>query len=133
MKYIQYKVNIQPATEDIIRVFNASGIIRPTQDVARIERMFAHANLVVSAWHDDTLVGVARGLTDHSYCCYLSDLAVDKAYQRQSIGDAMLQEVRQALGPEVSLILLSAPGAMNYYPKVGFTHADNAFVIKRER
>lgn len=133
MKYIQYKVNIQPATEDIIRVFNASGIIRPTQDVARIERMFAHANLVVSAWHDDDLVGVARGLTDHSYCCYLSDLAVDKAYQRQSIGDAMLQEVRQALGPEVSLILLSAPGAMNYYPKVGFTHADNAFVIKRAR
>jgi len=95
--------------------------------------MFANANLTISAWHDGSLVGVARGLTDHCYCCYLSDLAVDKAYQKQGIGDALLKQARQALGPEVSLILLSAPGAMDYYPKVGFTAADNAFVIKRER
>jgi len=60
-------------------------------------------------------------------------LAVDKAYQRQGIGDALLAQVRQAIGPEVSLILLSAPGAMGYYPKVGFTAANNAFIIQRER
>jgi ribosomal protein S18 acetylase RimI-like enzyme len=58
---------------------------------------------------------------------------VDKAYQRRGIGDALLTQVRQALGPEVSLILLSAPTAMGYYPKVGFTAADNAFIIKREQ
>jgi GNAT superfamily N-acetyltransferase len=95
--------------------------------------MFAHANLVVSAWHEGALVGVARGLTDHSYCCYLSDLAVDQAYQRQGIGGALLEQVRQLLGPEVSLILLSAPEAMDYYPKMAFVHANNAFLIKRVR
>lgn len=133
MKSIQYQINTPLGADEVIRVFNASGITRPTHDTARIETMFANANLIVSAWHDGVLVGVARGLTDHSYCCYLSDLAVDKAYQQQGIGDALLKQTRQALGPEVSLILLSAPAAMGYYPKVGFTAADNAFVIKRER
>jgi ribosomal protein S18 acetylase RimI-like enzyme len=133
MKNIQYQVNTPLSTDDVVRVFNASGITRPTHDAARIKTMFANANLIVSAWHDGVLVGVARGLTDHSYCCYLSDWAVDKAYQQQGIGDALLKQTRQALGPEVSLILLSAPAAMGYYPKVGFTAADNAFVIKRER
>ena len=133
MKTIQYQVNTQLSVADVIRVFNASGIVRPTQDAARIKQMFAQANLVVSAWHEGVLVGLARGLTDHSYCCYLSDLAVDQAYQRQGIGGALLEQVRQILGPEVSLILLSAPEAMDYYPKVAFLHADNAFIIKRAR
>ncbi len=133
MKDIHYQINTPLSSSDVIRVFNASGITRPTHDAQRIAHMFANANLIISAWHDEMLVGLARGLTDHSYCCYLSDLAVDKAYQRQGIGDALLAHVRQALGPEVSLILLSAPGAMGYYPKVGFTAANNAFIIQRER
>jgi len=133
MKNIQYQINTPLSTDDVVRVFNASGITRPTHDAARIETMFANANLIISAWHQGVLVGVARGLTDHSYCCYLSDLAVDKAYQRQGIGEALLAQVRQALSPEISLILLSAPAAMGYYPKVGFTAADNAFIIQRER
>lgn len=133
MKDIHYQINTPLNTQDVIRVFNASGITRPTHDAARIEKMFAHANFIISAWHGEVLVGLARGLTDHSYCCYLSDLAVDKAYQRQGIGDTLLTHVRQALGPEVSLILLSAPGAMGYYPKVGFNAANNAFIIQRAR
>jgi ribosomal protein S18 acetylase RimI-like enzyme len=132
MKNIQYQINTPLSTDDVIRVFNASGILRPTHDTARIETMFANANLIISAWHEGVLVGIARGLTDHSYCCYLSDLAVDKAYQQQGLGEALLTQVRQTLGPEISLILLSAPGAMSYYPKVGFTAAENAFIIKRE-
>lgn len=127
-----YQTNTPLSTPDIIRVFNASGITRPTHDAQRIEKMFAHADLVVSAWHHGVLVGLARALTDHSYCCYLSDLAVDKTYQQQGIGEGLLQQVRQAIGPEVSLVLLSAPGAMDYYPKVGFRHADNAFIIPRQ-
>jgi predicted N-acetyltransferase YhbS len=57
---------------------------------------------------------------------------VDAAYQRQGIGESLIDQVRHAMGDGVSLILLSAPGAMNYYPKVGFTATDNAFVIKRQ-
>lgn len=114
-------------------VFDNSGIRRPTKDLGRIERMFANANLILSAWHEGKLVGVCRALTDFSYCCYLSDLAVDKAFQKHGIGRELIARVRSAIGEEVALVLLSAPEAMEYYPKVGFEKIENGFIIKRTR
>lgn len=130
---IEYRYNDVLDPEDVVRVFEASGINRPTQDLPRIARMFASSNLVVSAWSEGILVGICRALTDYSYCCYLSDLAVDKAFQRQGIGKRLIAELRGVLGDEVSLILLSAPQAMSYYPAAGFSTADNAYIIRRSR
>lgn len=130
---IEYRHNQALASKDIVRVYEASGINRPTKDMPRITRMFATSNLVISAWSDGTLVGICRALTDYSYCCYLSDLAVDKAFQGRGIGERLIAELRDVLGAEVSLVLLSAPEAMSYYPVVGFSAADNAYVIRRSR
>ena len=95
--------------------------------------MFANADIVISAWDGARLVGVSRALTDYSYCCYLSDLAVDVAYQKHGIGQELIRRTQSIIGEEVSLILMSAPGAMAYYPKIGFALADNAYVIRRKR
>ena len=132
MSTIAYRHNLPLDPSEVACVFDASGITRPTADLPRIARMFAAPSLVISAWHGDRLVGVSRSLTDHAYCCYLSDLAVDKAYQGQGIGQALIARTRAVIGDEVSLILLAAPGAMSYYPAVGFEQADNAFVIRRK-
>lgn len=131
MIQIEYRHNTSLAAADVAAVFDASGIRRPTKDLARIGRMFANANLVISAWHENKLVGVCRALTDFSYCCYLSDLAVDKAYQKHGIGSELIARVQQAIGDEVALILLSSPEAMKYYPKLGFEKVENGFIIKR--
>jgi len=133
MNTIEYRHNYPLDPAEVARVFDASGITRPTKDLARIARMFAASCLVISAWQAGRLVGVSRALTDYSYCCYLSDLAVDKALQGKGIGKELIRHTQAAIGEEVSLILLSAPGAMSYYPVVGFQQADNAFVIKRKR
>ncbi|ANJ67329.1 GCN5 family acetyltransferase [Halothiobacillus diazotrophicus] len=129
---IEYRLNHPLDAAEVARVFDASGINRPTADLPRIAQMFTRADLVVSAWDGDCLIGVARALTDHAYCCYLSDLAVDVAYQKQGIGHELIRLIQDDIGENVTLILLSAPGAMAYYPKVGFTRADNAFVIRRK-
>jgi predicted N-acetyltransferase YhbS len=110
-----------------------SGIKRPYQDTERIDRMIQNADIIITAWKADKMVGVARALTDYSYCCYLSDLAVDAEYQKSGIGRELVNRLRQRLGEECSLVLLSAPGAMEYYPKIGFTNTDKAFVIARGR
>lgn len=133
MPTIEYRHNFSLEAADVAAVFDTSGIRRPTKDLARIERMFANANLVLSAWHEGKLVGVCRALTDFSYCCYLSDLAVDKAFQKHGIGRELIARVRSAIGEEVALVLLSAPEAMEYYPKVGFEKIENGFIIKRVR
>ena len=133
MTQIEYRHNISLAAADVAAVFDASGIRRPTKDLARIERMFANANLVISAWDQNKLVGVCRALTDFSYCCYLSDLAVDKAYQKHGIGSELITRVQEAIDDEVALILLSSPEAMGYYPKLGFEKVENGFIVKRIR
>lgn len=130
---IEYRHNFPLEAADVAAIFDASGIRRPTDELARIERMFANANLVLSAWHEGKLVGVCRALTDFSYCCYLSDLAVDKAFQNRGIGQQLIANVRSIIGEEVALILISAPEAVAYYPKAGFEKTDRAFIIQRIR
>ncbi len=129
---LHYRTGFLPPVADIIRVLEESGIVRPTHDVARIEKMFAHANLVVTAWEGETLVGVCRALTDFSYCCYLSDLAVNRSHQGQGIGQQLIEQVKHKIGDQVALILLSASSAMSYYPSIGFENIENGFIIKRK-
>jgi N-acetylglutamate synthase-like GNAT family acetyltransferase len=116
---------------ELSALFRASGINRPVDDLPRLEKMLAHANLVIGAYLDGRLVGIARALTDFSYCCYLSDLAVAREEQHHGIGRELLRRVKQRVGEQSMLLLLSAPTAMGYYPKVGFEKVDNGWIIRR--
>ena len=132
MTTIEYKINNPISTSSIIEVFINSRISRPLVDLARIEKMFNNSNLIVSAWEGDKLIGVSRSLTDFSYCCYLSDLAVRKEYRNPGIGKRMIEITKKEIGEKVMLLLLSAPNAMEYYTKVGFEKVQNGFIIKRK-
>lgn len=129
---ILYKINFLPDTEAIITVYKEAGINRPIVDSARITKMYLNSNLIISAWHNDVLVGISRSITDFSYCCYLSDLAVKLDYQKRGIGEKLILLTREELGDTVSLILQSAESAMDYYPKLGFNKIANGFIIPRK-
>ena len=103
------------------------GARRPLAEAERIDAMLQNADLLISAWDDDRLVGIARAVTDYAYCCYLSDLAVDEAYQRRGIGQELLATLKQALHPQCKIILLAAPQAADYYPHIGFTQHPSAW------
>lgn len=102
---------------------------RPLGDRARVEAMLANANLLVTAWAGATLVGVARSVTDFVFCCYLSDLAVDEAWQGRGVGKELIRRTQARLHPEAKLILLAAPKAVAYYPKLGFEPHPSAWVV----
>lgn len=102
---------------------------RPVGDEARLEAMLAHADLLCTAWAEGLLVGVARSVTDFAFCCYLSDLAVDVAWQGRGVGTELIRRTQARLHPEAKLILLSAPAAVAYYPKIGFAAHPSAWVI----
>ena len=129
---ITYEIAKSFDIEKIIEVFESSGIVRPTKEKERIKSMFENANLVYFAYDNGELIALARCVTDFSYCCYLSDLAVKKDYQKQGIGKMLIKKVKEHIGEKVALILLSASSAMDYYPKINFKKADNAFIIKRK-
>lgn len=104
---------------------------RPVERPDIFKGMLGNANLTISAWHGDRLVGIARTLTDFTYVAYLADLAVDTAYQRQGIGQRLVQETRRRLGDECMIVLLAAPKANDYYPRLGFEHNPRAWILKK--
>jgi GNAT superfamily N-acetyltransferase len=130
---ITYKNDVTPDTEAIIAVYASAGLKRPIDDKERIAKMYANSGLVVSAWDGDRLVGVARSITDFCYCCYLSDLAVHLDYQKSGIGKKLLYLTKEIIGDQCMLLLLSAPAAMEYYPKIGLEKVDTAFLINRKK
>lgn len=130
---MEYKVDAALTAQEVADVFRSSGIKRPVDDPERIQRMIDHADLTVTAWDGGRLIGIARAVTDFAYCCYLSDLAVRKEYQKKGIGKELVTRLRGRLGDEVSLLLLSAPSAMDYYPLIGFEKSDKAFLIPRSK
>ncbi len=102
---------------------------RPVDDPACIKAMLQHADLMCTAWDGAKLVGVARSVTDFEYCCYLSDLAVDEAYQKQGIGRELIRLTQSRLGRKAKVILLAAPKAETYYPKLGFDAHRSAWIL----
>jgi GNAT superfamily N-acetyltransferase len=134
MPTIEYRYGNNLAVEGVIEVYNSSGLgeRRPVDDPAIFTDMLRHANLTVTAWDSDLLVGIARTLTDFSYVGYLSDLAVRRSHQKLGIGIELIQKTREKMGPRSMLVLLSAPQAVEYYPRVGFTKHPSAWVLRAD-
>ena len=104
---------------------------RPMDDPAAIPGMLANANVIVTARLDELLVGVSRALTDHQFCTYLSDLAVDQSHQKHGIGRELIRRTHEAAGLKTTLILLAAPLARSYYPHIGMEAHDSCWIVPR--
>lgn len=127
---ILYKIekNLSPKEFKILLIQSTLGDRRPIEDFDRIKAMLENANLVITARDNNKLVGVSRSITDFVYCTYLSDLAVDEEYQKKGIGKELIRHTKLAT-PKAKLILLSAPKAEKYYPKIGMKHMDKCYVL----
>lgn len=125
---ITYKRTELLDTDLGIELYVAStlGERRPVDDRERMAEMFRQANLTITAWDGDLLVGVSRSITDWVWMTYLADLAVRQSYQRQGIGKELMRLTQEA-APQAKLLLLAAPKAVEYYPHVGFSHMPTAF------
>jgi predicted N-acetyltransferase YhbS len=123
---IEPVLSVQEFSEVLIR--STLGERRPVADHDRLQMMLTHANLIIAARDAGKLVGVSRALSDFAYCTYLSDLAVDIDYQHQGIGKELIRQTKLA-APEAKLILLSAPAAVEYYPKIGMRRHEHCFFL----
>ena len=102
---------------------------RPVHDAATIEAMLRNASVIVTARVDGLLVGVARAISDFAYCTYVSDLAVDVAFQRAGIGRELLDRTHRAAGLHTTMILLAAPAAEGYYPHIGMRPHNSCWLV----
>ncbi len=134
MTKIQYRFGNDLNLDEVIELYKAStlGERRPVDDTAIMSDMLAHANLVVTAWEGALLVGISRTLTDFNYVGYLSDLAVRESHWSKGIGKELILKTRERMGLRSMLVLLAAPKAEDYYPKIGFTRHNSAWTLRVE-
>lgn len=132
---ITYSIEPDLSAEEFRAVLIAStlGDRRPVDDLPRLDRMLRQSDVVATARDGRRLVGISRAVTDFSYCCYLSDLAVDIAYQRQGIGRRLIAETHRNAGELTSLVLVAAPGAESYYPRIGMQQRPSCWTFRRKR
>jgi GNAT superfamily N-acetyltransferase len=129
-----YRSNVKISADEFIDLLQRSTLAqrRPVNEKDRIQKMLDHGNVIITAWYKNTLVGVSRALSDFSFCCYLSDLAVDEEFQKRGIGKTLIDETHKAAGLHTMLILLAAPAAAQYYPKIGMERFNDCFIIRKK-
>lgn len=131
---IDYGLEPELSAEEFVDVLVRSTLAerRPVDDRRAIERMLANADLTVTARFAGKLIGVSRALSDFAFCTYLSDLAVDRDFQKRGIGRELIRRTHEAAGHDTSLILLAAPKARTYYPHIGMTQHESCWWIPRQ-
>ncbi len=129
---IEYRVGDAPGLDEVIELYRAStlGERRPVDDRKRMELMMRHANLVVTAWEGSLLVGISRSFSDWAFVTYLSDLAVRLSHQRMGIGKELIRITQREGGPDANIVLLAAPKAVDYYPHIGLTRHESAWMLR---
>jgi GNAT superfamily N-acetyltransferase len=124
------------SAEEYIQVIGSTymGERRPVNNPARVSEMLAGSNLIVTArGRTDALVGLARGMTDGAWVCYLADVCVRDGWQRRGIGKGLLDYCTKLLGPRVGIVLMSYPEAADYYRKIGMGDAIGFFREREDR
>ena len=128
---IKYKKDMPLDLDQFIALYQTSTLAqrRPAEDREVMRQMMENADLTITAWEGLSLVGISRTLTDFGYVAYLADLAVAESHQRKGIGKRLIEETQLALGPKCMVVLLAAPAADEFYPRIGFTHNPRAWVL----
>lgn len=93
----------------------------------RIEKLVNNVSISIVARNEDNLiVGVLFGLTDFAYWLYVTDLGVDRNYERQGIGRRLMKAALEAAGGEkdIAVYLITNENAVPFYERLGMKRAD---------
>ena len=94
----------------------------------RIPRLLENATISLVARNDkNSIVGVLLGLTDFAYWLYITDLGVDRNYERQGIGRRLMKQAHEMAGGEkdIAVYLIANEHAIPFYEKLGMKKADD--------
>ena len=94
----------------------------------RVHRLLENASISLAARNDENrLIGVLLGLTDFAYWLYVTDLGVDRDYERQGIGRSLMKRAHELAGGEkdIAVYLIANEDAVPFYEKLGMKRADD--------
>ena len=94
----------------------------------RIEKLVKNVSIsLVARNEDEKIVGVLFGLTDFCYWLYVTDLGVDREYEKNGIGKQLMKRAHDIAGGEkdIAVYLIANENAVPFYKKLGMKFADD--------
>ena len=94
----------------------------------RIPNLVKNVSISLVARNEDGLaVGCLFGLTDFCYWLYVTDLGVDRNYERQGIGRALMKKAHELAGgkKDIAVYLIANENAIPFYEKLGMKKSDD--------
>ena len=94
----------------------------------RIARLVDSVSISLTARNaEGLLVGALFGLTDFAYWLYVTDLGVDRDYERRGIGRRLMKAAHELAGGEkdIAVYLIANENAVPFYEKCGMKKADD--------
>ena len=94
----------------------------------RIRKLVKNVSISLIARNDKGLiVGALFGLTDFCYWLYVTDLGVDRNYERQGIASKLMKTAHEIAGGEknIAIYLIANEDAVGFYEKIGMKRADD--------
>lgn len=94
----------------------------------RIPKLVRNVSVSLTARNaDGLLVGALFGLTDFCYWLYVTDLGVDRDYERQGIATRLMKQAHELAGGEkdIAVYLVANENAVPFYEKLGMKRADD--------
>ena len=94
----------------------------------RIEKLVRNVSVSLIARNaEGRIVGALFGLTDYCYWLYITDLGIDRDYERQGIATRLMKTAHEIAGGEkdIAVDLIANEHAIPFYEKLGMKKADD--------
>jgi len=129
---LRYTLDERPSAAVYIALLTAAGIAhrRPVDQPDVIQAAIDGAQVFVSAWDGDALIGALRAITDFHLHCYVCEIAVVPTRQREGIGLELQRRLRSNLGDQCRIKLSSTRDAATYYPRIGYEPVEFMWELK---
>ncbi len=125
---VEFREGLEGLTPlNILTLYRRAPLLRPVDDPELIWQMYENADLVLSAWINSRLVGIARVLSDWVLYSFLCDLAVEPDLQGRGIGRQLIHQVLERC-KGTDLLLRDSDLSSAFYARLGFEKVENAWV-----
>lgn len=120
-EYVDININ------EIVKLYESVGWSNYINNTVMLEAAYSHSLKILSAWDEDKLVGIIRGVGDGYSILYIQDIIVLPDYQGQGIGTMLFDSIDKLypLVYQKVLITDNQPSTVHFYKKFGFVKTED--------
>lgn len=128
---IEYRNGSNIKREQLELLYDSVGWIAYTKNLKGLEQALVNSLYVVSAWHEEQLVGLIRVIGDDQTILYVQDILIHPDYQRQKIGTTLMSDVLETYKHVRQKVLLTVdePDVRGFYESFGFESYDKGSTV----